>query len=86
MFFFYYYFINFLLYPQFHVIIDDIFFTLVEYDCHAQSMDHGQSGETDDEGIERDSVECEEVLRNNFATFDDVLEVIIIFIKTIICM
>lgn len=86
MFFFYYYFINFLLYPQFHVIIDDIFFTLVEYDCHAQSMDHGQLGETDDEGIERDSVECEEVLRNNFATFDDVLEVIIIFIKTIICM
>lgn len=63
----------------------DIFFTLVEYDCHAQSMDHGQSGETDDEGIERDSVECEEVLRNNFATFDDVLEVVIIFIQTIIC-
>lgn len=51
------------------------FLSLVEYDCHAQSMDHGQSGETDDEGIERDSAECEETLRNNFATFDDVLEV-----------
>lgn len=38
-------------------------------------MDHGQSGETDDEGIERDSAECEEVSRNNFATFDNVLEV-----------
>ncbi|VVC40267.1 Hypothetical protein CINCED_3A007665 [Cinara cedri] len=45
-----------------------------EYGCHAQSIDHGQSGETDDEGIERDSAECEEILRNNFATFDDVLE------------
>lgn len=42
-------------------------------------MDHGQSGETDDEGIERDSAECEEILRNNFATFDDVLEVKINF-------
>jgi len=41
-------------------------------------MDHGQSGETDDEGIERDSAECEEISRNNFATFDDVLEVNII--------
>jgi len=38
-------------------------------------MDHGQSGETDDEGIERDSAECEEILRNSFATFDYVLEV-----------
>lgn len=45
-----------------------------EYGLHAQSMDHGQSGETDDEGIERDSAECEEISRNNFATFDDVLE------------
>ncbi|XP_050442130.1 protein spire isoform X2 [Adelges cooleyi] len=45
-----------------------------EYGCNAQSMDHGQSGETDDEGIERDSAECEELLQNNFATFDDVLE------------
>ncbi|XP_025412027.1 protein spire homolog 1 isoform X2 [Sipha flava] len=45
-----------------------------EYGCHTQSMDHGQSGETDDEGIERDSAECEEILRTNFATFDDVLE------------
>lgn len=56
-----------------------IFSSLVEYGCHAQSMDHGQSGETDDEGIERDSAECEEILRNNFATFDDVLEVNIFY-------
>lgn len=54
---------------------------LVEYGCHAQSMDHGQSGETDDEGIERDSAECEEILRTNFATFDDVLEVKIYLFK-----
>lgn len=47
----------------------------VEYSCHAKVIDHGQSGETDDEGIERDSVEYEEILRNNLATFDDVLEV-----------
>lgn len=52
-----------------------MFLLSVEYGCHAQSMDHGQSGETDDEGIERDSAECEETLQNNFATFDDVLEV-----------
>lgn len=44
-------------------------------------MDHGQSGETDDEGIERDSAECEEILRTNFATFDDVLEVKIYLFK-----
>jgi len=49
----------------------------VEYGCHAHSVDPGQSGETDDEGIERDSAECEEILRNNFTTFDDVLEVFI---------
>jgi hypothetical protein len=47
-------------------------------------MDHGQSGETDDEGIERDSAECEEILRTNFATFDDVLEVNYIYIKVFI--
>lgn len=59
----------------------NIFFKyLVEYGLHAQSMDHGQSGETDDEGIERDSAECEEISRTNFATFDDVLEVNIICI------
>lgn len=46
-------------------------------------MDAGQSGETDDEGIERDSAECEEILRNNFTSFDDVLEVVLhIFIFT----
>lgn len=57
-----------------------LFLCLVEYGCHAQSIDHGQSGETDDEGIERDSAECEEILRTNFATFDDVLEVSILFV------
>ncbi|XP_050520625.1 protein spire homolog 1 isoform X2 [Daktulosphaira vitifoliae] len=45
-----------------------------EYSCDAQSIDQGQSGETDDEGIERDSAECEETLQNNLTTFDDVLE------------
>jgi len=54
---------------------------LVEYGCHPQSTDAGQSGETDDEGIERDSAECEEILRNNFASFDDVLEVILFSLK-----
>lgn len=51
-------------------------------------MDHGQSGETDDEGIERDSAECEEIVQTNFATFDDVLEVnyiyIIVFIEILL--
>jgi len=52
---------------------------------HAQSVDHGQSGETDDEGIERDSAECEEISRNNFATFDEVLEVNIFFTRIHYC-
>lgn len=58
----------------------NFFLSLVEHGCHAQSIDHGQSGETDDEGIERDSAECEEILRNNFTTFDDVLEVSILLL------
>lgn len=60
---------------KFNYITFWLYFLVDEYGCHVQSMDHGQSGETDDEGIERDSAECEEILRNNFATFDDVLEV-----------